>query len=390
MACVTEDGSRHPRGSVPSDADRLVATAAGRALAPIALVLSLAGCAPVYETGVSVQPPLNSLTYQGLVGDGGAPVRQADYRINLGDTISIKFPRRPAYSDNFVVRPDGKISPPLLKSVLVAGRTSDDVQTTLVSMYGRLVRSAPPPAQRRYVLQPNDVLSVRFPYSADMNSEVVVRGDGRISLPIVGDVVAENKTPQELQTQLQQLYAPHVTNADLVVMVKESQSNLYQYRGLMRQVPDPGLTELTINVTKTAPLLVYVGGEVPAPGLQPYVAQTSALQAIYTAGGPAPTADMRSVVILRRGPDGSGIRLVTDLTTDLAGAGTGNTVLHPYDMVIVPRSTITLVGDALDQYLYRLVRPLANSSVGVFFTKQIGTLNQFTRTEGTVTTFTGQ
>ncbi len=91
-----------------------------------------------------------------------------------------------------------------------------------------------------------------------------------------------------------------------------------------------------------------------------------------------PTGDMRSVIVLRKAPNDRVLRLVTNLTADVAGEGTGNTLLKPFDVVIVPRSTIALVGDALDQYIYRTVRPLANSSVGFFFTKQVGILHQET------------
>jgi polysaccharide export outer membrane protein len=340
------------------------------------------GCAAVYETGITVQPPINRLTDNGLVSGGGEGIvtTTADYRINLGDVINIKFPRRPAYSDTVTVRPDGKISTPLLGSVLAAGRTSDQLQRALISNYRQLFRSAPPPSQRRYLLQVGDLLDIRFSFSPDMNSEVTVRGDGHISLPVVGDIVAENKTTVALQTELTRLYTDHVSNASLVVIVKESQSNVYEHNGIVRPAPDPGLMELSVNVTKTVPLLVYVGGEVPAPGIQPFIANTSALQAIYTAGGPTPTADMRSVVILRRGKDDTAVRVVINLNADLAGERTDNMMLQPFDVVIVPRSTIALFGDTLDQYVYRTLRPVANSSVGFFFTKQVGTFNQDTHT----------
>ena len=87
---------------------------------------------------------------------------------------------------------------------------------------------------------------------------------------------------------------------------------------------------------------------------------------------------MRSVVILRRGAEDGVIRLVADLTRDLSGSGTANTMIQPYDIVVVPRSMIAQAGDALDQYLYRIVRPLANSSFAYYFTQQVGTLHQET------------
>jgi len=121
---------------------------------------------------------------------------------------------------------------------------------------------------------------------------------------------------------------------------------------------------------------------VPSPGVRPFSAGSSALQAIYSAGGPTLSGDMRSVIILRRGANDSVIRLVTDLSQDLSGAGTGDTVIQPFDVVLVPRSNIAKVGDAFDQYIYRIVRPLANSSVGFYFTKQVGSVKQDTTLTG--------
>jgi polysaccharide export outer membrane protein len=216
-----------------------------------------------------------------------------------------------------------------------------------------------------------------------MNSDVTVRGDGRISLPLIGDVVAERRTPATLQAELKKMYTGKIDNPEVTVMVKEPRLDIYERDGVVRLLPNPALEELAINITKTAPLLFYVGGEVPSPGVQPFVGDITALQAVYTAGGSATSGDMRSVVLLRRGPDNNVVRMVTDLTADLAGTGTGDVALQPFDVVIVPRSNIAKVGDAFDQYIYRLVRPLSNSSVGFFFTRQIGTVHQQTQTNVT-------
>lgn len=345
------------------------------------LLLVLANCAPVYETGVTLNPPPARLTPAGLGFENELPLSAPkDYRINPGDVIGIKFPRRPAYSDSYLVGPDGRISPPLIGSLRAAAHTTNELRSRLTAQYQRLLAEVPPVSLRRYLMQVDDVLDIRFPYMSDLNSVVTVRADGRISLPLIGDMVAEGKTPSVLENELKQLYTGKISNPDLVVMLKETRFNRYWYRDAVRTMPDAGLTEVTVNITKTIPLLVYVGGEVPAPGNQTYVGGSTALRAIYSAGGPVPTADLRSVVLLRRGPDNAVIRLVANLAADVVGYGTGDVVLEPFDVVIVPRSNIAQVGDALDQYIYRTIRPLANSSVGFFFTKQVGIVRQETDT----------
>ena len=347
-----------------------------RAVAASLFVVSLlASCAPVHRERVAVQPQVKAVSDTGEVKPATSdPVfAPTDYLINPGDVIDIKFIQRPAYSDTFAVRPDGKISVPWLGSVTVAGRTADDVQGFLSTQYAQLPLQAPPPAQRRYLLSVDDVLDVRFPFSQEFNSEVVVRPDGRISLPLVKSVIVERKTPEQVEAELTTRYRKLMEDPELVVMVKEHSSNTYEYKGELRPVATPGLSEIAVKIRETVPLRIYVGGEVPAPGLQPYRGTVTALQAIMTAGGTLQTGDMRSVVILRRGADETALFIVRNLQVDLNGEGTNDIVLRPFDVVVVPRSTIAKVGDALDMYIYRLVRPLANSSIGFFFTRQIGT-----------------
>ena len=337
----------------------------------------LSSCAPVHQEGIAFQPQVKAVTDTGEIRPATfePALPPTDYLINPGDIIDIKFIQRPAYSDTYAVRPDGRISLPWLGSVPVAGRTADDVQAFVASEYARLPLQSPPPAKRRYLLNVDDVLDVRFPFSQEFNSEVVVRPDGRISLPLVNSVVVERKTPEQVTAELIARYRRHMEDPELVVMVKEHSSNTYEHDGILRPVVAPGLSEVAVKIRETVPLRIYVGGEVPTPGLQPYRGPVTALQAIMTAGGALQTGDMRSVVILRRGADDKALFIVRDLQKDLSGEGTGDIVLNPFDVVVVPRSTIAKVGDALDMYLYRLVRPLANSSIGFFFTKQLGTQN---------------
>lgn len=348
----------------------------------LAVMAQVAGCAAVYEPGVSVQPPVRTLDPTGAVSSTRtAPsmaVETPEYRIHAGDQVSIRFPLRPAYNDIFTVRADGRITPPMLGSLVAASLTTDELRDRLVERYRRQLVDLPPASVRIYRLQASDTIELRFSFFPDLNTLATIRPDGRISLPMVGELVAEGLTPSELQAQLAQRYKGKVPNADLTVSVKQSNSNVYYYQSEARQLPDPGLTELSVNLTKTAPLVVFVGGEVPAPGIQPYMPGVNVLQTIYAAGGPTTTSDMRSVVILRRGPDDSMIRVVADLTQDLSGTGTGNLDIRPFDVVVLPRSAVARAGDTLDQYLYRIVRPLANGSVVFNFTRQLGTLEQKT------------
>jgi len=332
-------------------------------------------CAPVHREGVRSQPQLNRIAGSGEITPATSNIFVArnEYLINPGDKIDVKFIQRPAYSDTYVVRQDGRISLPWLNSVVIAGHTVDDFQGSLATKYAKLRFEMPPPSQRRYLLSVDDVLDVRFPFSEEFNSQVVVRPDGRISLPLVKSVIVEGKTPEQVEAELIARYRRHMKDPDLVVMVREHSSNTFEYQGQIRPIPMAGLSEVAVKIRETLPLRIFVGGEVPVPGTQPFRGHMTAIQAIMTAGGSLQTGDMRSVVILRKGAGNKALFIVRNLEKDLQGEGTSDIALQPFDVVVVPRSTIAKVGDALDQYLYRLVKPLANSSIGFFFTKQIGT-----------------
>ena len=268
----------------------------------------LTGCtSPVYKTGISVQSPSNSIEpYQPGGISMTVPTR---YRIQVGDQLEVRFHQRPGYSDSYLVRPDGRITLPVIGSVKVASTTPDELTAQLRKRYQKTLTESPPAVEKSYILLPGDVLEIRFSYFTEGNSIVEVRSDGRISLPIIGDVLAEGKTPSRMQSELKLLFSPHIPNPDLVVIVKEAKSNIFFYRGEPRTVPDLGLIDLAINVTRTVPQVVYVGGEVPSPGIQTFQANSSLMQVILSAGGPTTTADMRSAVILRRAPDNSVIRI---------------------------------------------------------------------------------
>ena len=96
------------------------------------------------------------------------------------------------------------------------------------SAFGRTA-PAPAPASRRrqprpvaaapvpgYVIGPDDVLQIVFWREKDLSAEVTVRPDGRISLPLLNDVVAAGRTPEELRTALIEGAGPFLAdpNAD--------------------------------------------------------------------------------------------------------------------------------------------------------------------------------
>ena len=125
----------------------------------------------------------------------------------------------------------------------------------------------PPPD---YVVGPGDVLVITFWREKDLSGEAMVRPDGRISLPLINDVMAAGLTPDQLRESL----------------MKEAQ----------RFVED---TNVTVIVKAINSRWIYITGQVGKPGPYQLVGPTTVLQLIAMAGGVLEYADSGSIVVMR-------------------------------------------------------------------------------------------
>ena len=173
-----------------------------------------------------------------------------------------------------------------------------------------------------YHLQPGDNIDIKFFYNPELNENITIRPDGKISLQLIDEVKAAGLTPAQLDEVLTKKYSGQLKSPTLAVIVKTFEGQR-----------------------------IYVGGEVNAPQVLNVVGTTNALQAIFNAGGFAPDAKLSSTVIIRRGPDNRPIARIVDLEKALTGELAENEYqLHPYDMIYVPKTSIA----AMDQFLTHL------------------------------------
>jgi polysaccharide export outer membrane protein len=156
-----------------------------------------------------------------------------------------------------------------------------------------------------YVIGREDVIDVEVWKDPTLSAKVPVRPDGKISLPMIGEVQAEGRTAKDLKGEITQRLKPLVEQPVVSVMVAE------------------------INAAK-----FYVLGEVAHPGAFPVRGQVSVIQALALAGGPTEYADPRSVVVIRPGRTGAK-RYKVDAKNVLAGKARAIS-LEPGDTVYVP------------------------------------------------------
>ena len=180
-----------------------------------------------------------------------------------------------------------------------------------------------------YRLQVGDVLGVRLMLNPELNEEVTIRPDGRISTTIAKDELASGRT------------VPEVT-ADLT----------------RANTKDLGKPRLTVLVKSFAPIRTYVGGEVANPGEFITVGPNLTLsQAIARAGGlKTMSADEDRAFIIRRGPNDEPQLFSVRFQDVMWGKDpTADVRLAPYDVVYVPRTGIAEVYRFVNSYLLQFV-----------------------------------
>ena len=303
------------------------------------------------------------------------------YRLSYGDEIDVRFMRQPDYSTTVVVSFDGTIKLPFLPSIRVEGLTIDEATHELERRYAALIAEAPGPNQKVYLLGPADILEIKFPYVSQYSTTVKVGPDGRISMPLIGAIIAEDKTAGTLQGELEAAYSSKLDNPMLSLNVVEAASSTVYSNGERMRVALPEMDNLYLTLRSGLEPKVFVGGEVNAPQALQFQPMMTSLQAIMSAGGINRRAQLSGVVILRKGINGEPRYIVRNLLADIDGnetspesgeVTTNDILLRPFDVVIVPKTAIAAVSDTLNSYLYDLLPMLKNSSIG--FNYQIGSM----------------
>lgn len=160
-----------------------------------------------------------------------------------------------------------------------------------------------------YIIGPEDVLEVSVWKSPDLSTIIMVRPDGMISLPLIGDIRASDRTAKELKEEIEEKLAEYKQDPIASIIVKEANSQA-----------------------------IYVTGEVTRPGKYPLRNDTTIIQAITLAGGFTQWANKDSIVIIRKSPmNPEGNRFTVRYSDIVTGKNMkANILLKAGDTVIVP------------------------------------------------------
>jgi protein involved in polysaccharide export with SLBB domain len=177
-----------------------------------------------------------------------------------------------------------------------------------------------------YYLQPGDNLEIIFYNTPELDREVTIRPDGKLSLPPLDEFLVAGLTPNQLDKTVTQKYKDELKDPIINVMLKGVEGQR-----------------------------IYVGGQVNTPMILYLAGKTNALQAIFESGGFTVDANLSTVVIVSKSEKNQPIAKIVDLKKALTGELPESAyLLKPFDMVYVPKTKLATAAGFVSQ-LYEFI-----------------------------------
>lgn len=159
-----------------------------------------------------------------------------------------------------------------------------------------------------FVIGNDDVLAVNVWKEPDVSKSVPVRSDGKISLPLVGEVQAAGRTPLKLEQEIAARLKNYIAEPEVTVIVQQINSQKFNILGMVNR-----------------------------PGSYPISNSATVLDAIALAGGFRDFAKQKAIYVLRQNADGAETRLPFNYKDVVKGKNTAQNIkLQPRDTIVVP------------------------------------------------------
>lgn len=164
------------------------------------------------------------------------------------------------------------------------------------------------PHDSTFVIGNDDVLAINVWKEPDVSRAIPVRSDGKISLPLVGELQAAGRTPLQLEQEIADKLKIYIGEPEVTVIVQQINSQKFN-----------------------------ILGQVTRPGSYPMASAVTVLDAIAVAGGFKDFAKQKSIYILRQNADGTQTRLPFNYKDVVNGRKTEQNIkLQPQDTIVVP------------------------------------------------------
>jgi len=196
----------------------------------------------------------------------------------------------------------------LLSSTAAQQTVSEQVPSPAAVSAQASAGNATQPHNDSFVIGNDDVLAINVWKEPEVSRSVPVRSDGRISLPLVGEVEAAGRTPLKLEQDIASKLKNYISEPEVTVIVQQ------------------------INSQK-----INILGMVAKPGAYPLTGSATVLDAIALAGGFRDFAKKKSIYVLRQNADGTQTKLPFNYKDVIKGQNLKQNVkLQPRDTIVVP------------------------------------------------------
>ena len=209
------------------------------------------------------------------------------------------------------IRTRQRLASLFLVMLLAMGKSAaaaDQPKSKIPSESKAAVPAEPPRKLEEYVIGPDDMLAVNVWKEPEISRSVPVRPDGKISLPLVGDLRADGLTPTQLQDEIRRKLLAYLSDPEVSVIVQEAKSQKFNILG---EIERPGAYLLSHSMT--------------------------VLDAIAVAGGFRDFAKTNKIYVLRVNSDGSRACIPFNYKEVIKGHNLSQNVeLEARDTVVVP------------------------------------------------------
>ena len=159
-----------------------------------------------------------------------------------------------------------------------------------------------------FVIGNDDVLAINVWKEPEVSKSIPVRSDGKISLPLVGEVQATGRTPLKLEQEIAARLKNYIAEPEVTVIVQQINSQKFN-----------------------------ILGQVSRPGSYPLSNSATVLDAIALAGGFRDFAKQKNIYVLRQNADGSQTRIPFNYKQVVKGQNPAQDIrLQPRDTIVVP------------------------------------------------------
>jgi polysaccharide export outer membrane protein len=271
------------------------------------------------------------------------------YRIEKDDVLEIGVWGYPQLTREVIVRPDGKISYPFLGDLKAGGLTLPELKDKIISGLNEFVKRRFSLSDKSegagYLISIGDLLDISVWRVPDLSKDVIVRPDGMISFPLVGDLKAAGITLAQLDNDLTLALGKYVKEPQVAVMVKSFG---------WKKSPDQDVRleenpEVSVIIKKLGGNKVIILGDVIRPGVYTFTGQIRLVEAIALAGDFTKYAVKNNVIIIRGDLHNNPEIISSNINSFLKEGSVGeNILIQSQDVIFVPRSMIGNINNFLE------------------------------------------